>query len=370
MKPNNPFITIGYFGPEYFCDRKAETKKLLSALENDSNVTLISPRRYGKTGLIHNLFHELPKDYIPVYLDIYSLHDLSEFTREFASAITSAGDTAIEKLSKSVAQFFKSCRPTMIPQEQGMPKFSFDIAPGRAELTLREAFEYLKSREQRMVIAIDEFQQITEFPEPGTEALLRSLIQEVPWVRFIFAGSRHHLMGEMFLSAKHPFYNSTDILSLKPIDIEEYVRFAGGFFHERNLPFEDEVFRELYNRFDGITWYIQRVMKSIWSEGVGLKSSAQLDAAVHELVVDRETTFADLFSSQNEVAKRLLKAVASEVSVLEPTAAAFLSRHSLSASSVRSAISDLVARELLYRGESGYVVYDRLFGEWLRGFCA
>lgn len=368
MKPKNPFVTIGYYGPEYFCDRKAETRKLISAIENDSNVTLIAPRRYGKTGLIDNVFNQISKDWKTVYLDIYSTRNLSEFAKMFATAVTSAGDTTVEKAAKSVAQFFKSCRPTMTPQEDGMPKFSFDLAPSQAEPTLREAFEYLKSRERRMVIAIDEFQQILEYPEAGTEALLRSLIQEVPWVRFIFSGSRHHIMGEMFLTAKHPFYNSTDILSLNTIDRTEYAKFAGGFFVASGQQFDENVFNSLYDAFDGITWYVQRVLKGVWNNGEGLVDPGQYELVVDELVEDRASTFADLLASQNEVAKKLLLAIAREGIVTEPTSAQFLSKYSLCASSVRSAMEDLVSRDVVYCAETGYVVYERLFGKWLRKF--
>ena len=52
MKIANPFLTAGYAGPEYFCDRKAETEKLISNLDNDLNTTLLAPRRYGEEGVI------------------------------------------------------------------------------------------------------------------------------------------------------------------------------------------------------------------------------------------------------------------------------------------------------------------------------
>ena len=57
MSNRNPFLTSGYESPEYFCDRVAETKDLIEALENDRNVTLMAPRRYGKTGLVENVFY-------------------------------------------------------------------------------------------------------------------------------------------------------------------------------------------------------------------------------------------------------------------------------------------------------------------------
>ena len=61
---NNPFLVYGYDGPQYFCDRETETQDLLEALLNGRNVSLISPRRMGKTGLIHNLFYHLQSEHM------------------------------------------------------------------------------------------------------------------------------------------------------------------------------------------------------------------------------------------------------------------------------------------------------------------
>ena len=367
MKQNNPFVIVGYNGPEFFCDRERETAKLIAAIENDRNVTLIAPRRYGKTGLLHHVSRLMPKEYVGVYLDIFALKNLAEFARAFASAVVGSIDTPAEMAMSMIARFFKSCRPTVTPQEDGMPKFSFDVVPQHAAETIGETFEYLKRRDRRAVIAIDEFQQILEFPETGTEAMLRSHVQDVPWVRFIFAGSRHHLMGEMFLSAKHPFYQSTDIMSLDVIGRETYAEFAYSHFLSAGQPFSGDAFNSLYKRFNGITWYVQSVLNRIWQRGEGFVSAAQIDAVVDELVADRSLVFRDLYFSQNESSQRLLSAIASEGEAKGLLSGEFLQKHNLSAtSSVRSALKVLLRNDLVYRTENGYVVYDRIFGEWLR----
>lgn len=92
MKPKNPFVLRGYRGPEYFCDREAETRRIVSALENERNTTLMAPRRYGKTGLIRHVFGRLPDDYASVYVDIYATRNLAEFTQAFANAVIGALD--------------------------------------------------------------------------------------------------------------------------------------------------------------------------------------------------------------------------------------------------------------------------------------
>ena len=167
MKLNNPFLTAGYAGPDYFCDREKETEKLLAAIRNDRNVTLMAPRRYGKTGLISNVFARLPEGYTGVYLDIYSVRDLAGFTKALAGALFGSLETRMEKAMSVLAKFFKSCRPTATPQGDGTVKFSFDITPDNAETSLKEVFDYLRAHERRVVIAIDEFQQVREFPETG-----------------------------------------------------------------------------------------------------------------------------------------------------------------------------------------------------------
>ena len=43
----NPFLVYGYAGPDYFCDQKEDTQKLISALRNGRNITLMSPRSRG-----------------------------------------------------------------------------------------------------------------------------------------------------------------------------------------------------------------------------------------------------------------------------------------------------------------------------------
>lgn len=370
MKLNNPFVIRGYAGPEYFCDRDAETKKLLSALRNERDVTLIAPRRYGKTGLIHHVLGKLPRDTTGIYLDIFSQTDLKSFTKALASSVIGSLDSKVETALTNVGRFFKSCRPTVTPQAEGWPKFSFDVVDANAEATLAEIFAYLKSKDRRVVIAIDEFQQISEFPERGVEALLRSQIQLLPNVRFIFAGSRKHLMEEMFASPQRPFFQSTQILSLREIDSAAYETFARRFFEERGLPFESSPFQRIYRRFEGVTWYVQATLSRIWEMGEGLTNERIVDEAVRTLIEDNQLVYSDLLRTQNEGSRMLLKAVAREGKVAAVSAGAFVAKYGLkAASSAAFALEDLRKKELVYETAEGWIVYDRLFGEYLKSIA-
>lgn len=370
MKPNNPFLIAGYYSPEYFCDRKRETETIIDALDNGRNLTLAAPRRMGKTGLIKNSFYLLKKqepEIVTLYMDIYPTQNLTDFVHLFASTVLGALDSAPQKAMKRVGRFIKSIRPVFtFDQMTGTPKVTVDVAPANSETTLKELFEYLQSSDRRCYIAIDEFQQLTEYPEKGVEALLRSYIQFATNVNFIFAGSRQHVMREMFLSAKRPFYQSTQLLSIDSIAREEYYNFAAGFFGGQGREMDEETFGYIYDRFEGHTWYLQTILNRLYSyKDAPTKELA--DYAVGEIVDEYATAYETLLAAYTSSNVKLLKAIAKEGCVREVNAGEFITKYSLkAASSVNTSLKKLVDREMVYKSAEGYIVYDRLMAIWLR----
>ena len=220
---NNPFVVYGYKGAEYFCDRQKETEKMISSLHNERNITLVAPRRMGKTGLIHHVFHQMEEQYAEVkcfYLDIFATKNLEQMVQLMASEIIGKLDTVSQSALRKVQEFFSSWRPTLtIDELTGIPSFSLDLKPSEGKESLKRIFEYLKQSGKRCYIAIDEFQQILSYPEDGVEAMIRSYIQFLPNVYFVFSGSQQHMMQEMFLSANRPFFQSSLVLSLPCIGV-------------------------------------------------------------------------------------------------------------------------------------------------------
>lgn len=365
MKLKNPFVVHGYEGPRFFCDRKAETEKLHAAVANGRNVTLLAERRIGKTGLIRHLFERLRKEgeWATVYVDIFATSNLREFTAQFATSVIGSMDSRIDKAIVAAARFFKSFRPEVsVDAATGSPTVSFGIAPRSAEATLKECFDYLREK-GKCVVAIDEFQQIGTYPESGVEALLRSYVQFLPDTCFVFAGSRHHLMTEMFSSAKRPFYNSTQTIPLDRIDGDVYYEFAKArMSHVAELL--RPTFDLVYTMFDGITWYVQTVLNRLFERGSA--TAADVRSVIDELLQEKNWEYAALLKSMPTGAARLLKAVAAEGVAKSVTNATFMSAYSLRGpSSVHLSLKKLLEDELLYASEDGYVVYDRLFGFWL-----
>ena len=370
MKPNNPFLLSGYHSPEFFCDRESETGTILEALHNGRNVTLIAPRRMGKTGLIRHAFYKLKEqeaDIVTLYMDIYSTQSLGDFVRLFANTVLGKLDSAPQKAMSRISKFIRSCRPLFTLDEfTGMPQVTIDLSPTEEESTLKEIFDYLASSEKRCYIAIDEFQQIAEYQEKGVEALLRSYIQFLPNVNFIFAGSKQHVMQEMFMSSKRPFYQSTQLLTIDTIDKEKYAQFAMNHFAKHHTSLAEEVFYGIYEKFDGHTWYVQSLLNRLY----GYHRDVDMDLVEYankQIISELSYFYADLLTAYSAGHVRLLKAIAKEGCVKEILAGDFISRHRLrAASSVNSALKKLLENELVYPSENGYIIYDRFMGEWLR----
>lgn len=368
----NPFLITGYQGPTYFCDREHETSTLISAMKNGRNITLISPRRMGKTGLIKHAFYHIQQEEPSAacfYLDIFSTQNLAEFISLLGRTVLGKLDTFSQSAIKSLFSFFKSCRPVISADElTGMPSVTLDFVPERSEETLREIFSYLSLSGKECYIAIDEFQQIMEYPEKGVEALLRSYMQFTPNLHFIFSGSKKHLMESIFFSIKRPFYQSTQKLFLAPIPYAPYCDFARGFFHQQGKDLPEEMFTQLYQQVNGHTWYMQYLLNRLYSLPIQIITSDTIKAMMQDIITEEEYTFQTYLQLLTANQVQLLKAVAKEEKVCEINSAGFIKKYGLKgASSVNAALKVLLNKEFIQKEPEGYVVYDRFLAIWLRG---
>ena len=370
-KLENPFVYQGYEGPDYFCDRTEETENVISALKNGRNLTLISPRKIGKTGLIDHSFYQLKKDNknaICIYVDIFSTKNLQEFVETLGRAVIEDALEREKSFAAKVLDFFKGLRPTITPDLlTGMPTVSISVVPVQAEYTLKSIFSHLNGLNKPVYLAIDEFQQITEYPETGTEAMLRSYIQHIHHVKFIFSGSKKHLMEEMFCAPNRPFYQSTQLMSLEPLHEEIYYDFARKFFEAKKGSLSQQVFHNIYQRFDGYTWYLQAILNRLYEQEKKVETDQQAADAIlfHLNTMAPHYQMLTSFLTGNQFS--LLKAIALEGTIQQPLGNEFIKRYELpSTSSVKSALAVLLDKDLVYQTPEGYIVYDRFLGLWLK----
>ena len=368
---NNPFVVYGYKGPEYFCDRVAESNKICSALRNERNVTLVSPRRMGKTGLIHHVFNKMEtedKECKCFYIDIFATKNIEQFVQTLGSAVIGKLDSFSQSALRKIQEFFSAWRPAVtFDQLTGLPTVTLDIKQNEGNESLKQIFEYMKMSGKRCYIAIDEFQQIQNYSERGLEALLRSYIQFLPNVYFIFSGSHQHMMEEMFLSANRPFFQSSMVMSLGCIDFEEYMQFANRMIEGQNRTIGQETFQRIYDFAGGITWYVQAILHGIYEHPDRIVDNTLVDDVVKELVEEQSATFQNYCAWLTDNQYALLKAIAYEKSVKSPLAQHFIHSHRLPAtSSIKTALRTLEDKMLVSRSANdGYSVSDKLFALWL-----
>ena len=366
----NPFITSGYVSPEYFCDRENETRQLVQNIQGHSHTVLISPRRMGKTGLIEHCFNQevIKNDYHTFFLDIYSTMNLNDFVFLLGNRICRSLKTKDKQLMEMFVKVVKSIQFTIGFDEAGMMNGSFGLGDIKdSQKSLEEIFQYLEEAKRPCVVAIDEFQQIEKYPEKNVEALLRTYIQHCNNSTFIFAGSQRHIIQNMFASASKPFYNSSNMMSLAPIAKEKYVEFAVRMFAIFGKVCAPEYIDNLYDTLEGHTWYMQAVLYLAFYMTDKKCSPTIINEALIKRVTDNEDVFESMYYGLSERQRSTLKAVAAEGKAKQTQSVAFIKKYGLtSASSVQSAIRQLMDKDLVTTEKGSYRVDDRFFGFWLK----
>lgn len=370
MLQNNPFLTEGYLSPEYFCDRVEETALLTRHLTNGCNVALIAPRRMGKSGLIYNCFNEeeIRNNYHCIYIDIYETKNLNEFVYVMGKGILRELKSQGRKVWESFLNIMQSLKSTITFDINGNPEWNVGLGDiASPDITLDEIFEYLNHADKPCIVAIDEFQTIAGYPEKTVEAALRKRIQNCHNAKFVFSGSKRHMMALMFASESRPFYNSSSIMGLEPINKEAYFDFANHHLSKINRSIFHEAFDWIYQSFDGITWYIQYILNMLYTHAISESTITTEDAkSVMTVILSHHRfVYESLLFQLSPKQKQVLLAIANEGNATGVTSQAFLQKYKLGSSTVQGAIKVLTERDFISYDNDSYQVSDRFFREWI-----
>ena len=369
----NPFVLRPYENAELFCDREKETKDIIDDLQNGVNVTLISPRRYGKTGLIYHVFDELSKNRPSMtlcYCDVYSADDLEGFVKLLSESIVA--NVKEESLIKKFFSFFSGIRPLVsYDPVSGSPQVSITYQnEGQKLATLKSLFDFLGCQKKIFVIAFDEFQIIRNFKGVNMEALLRTYIQPLKNVRFIFCGSQKHIMTDMFVNEKNPFYESTHIVYLDKIKRELYGEFIKKLFGMGNRRIDDESVDFILEWTRCHTFYVQYLCHRLYRNCKKNVSLGDVRRACAEILDEGVNGFLERRNLLTDKQWRFLKAVAKEGTVSQPTSGDFVNKYKLgTGAAVKRVLESLIEKELLLEsltldGKS-YCVYNVFLSRWL-----
>ena len=368
----NPFVITGYEGAHYFCDRVSELDMLQREVANGCNVALVATRRMGKSGLIYHYFSQpsIQEQYYTFFIDIYDTQSLREFvqklSREILMRLKPYGARALQRFWDTM----RSLQPGISFSPMGEPSFNVQIGDIQAgDETLDEIFRYLELADKPCIVAIDEFQQINNFPEKNIEAKLRTYVQQSHNAQFIFSGSQRHTMSAMFMNASRPFYQSVSIMHLGSINVDVYDVFAKSLFREGRRVLNDGVTSAVYEISRGVTWYTQKLFNTLYMNTIEGNACAieDVELALDYILKTHSYSYEEVLFRLPEKQKMVLIALAKNGPTKSVTSAAFVKQYSLqSASTVQSALRGLLEKDFVTLEQGEYFVYDIFMAHWLK----
>ena len=368
----NPFLIKGYISSNYFCDRENETEKIISAIENGRDLTLISLRRMGKTGLIHHVVNqnEIKSIYNVIYCDIYQATNLAEMTQIFGNAVFNQLEKTSDRMLKKLKQFFSGIAPSItINPITLQTDIDFRIENNeQAEMTIQQIFSMIDKSRKPTVLVFDEFQQIDKFHEKNVEAILRTHIQQMNNIHLIYSGSSKHILSAMFSDRDRPFYQSTQLMELGKINADSYITFIKKKFASGRIKITAESAQEILNLTRNHTYYVQYLCNRLYESGKSITEETIIEK-LSTILQENEAYYYGYRNLLTEQQYSLLKAIGKDDGVAQPSSKEFITKHKLgTTSTINSAIKSLLNKELIFREENKYKVYDVFFSLWLKMF--
>ena len=378
MEPENPFTYGEIVGAGAFADRDDERERLSRDLAAGQKVFLISPRRYGKSSLVRDVLRGLARQNIlTVAVTVASSSSYLGFLESYAQALIAA-DTPASRLRRWAGELLQVVRPELRFDADPMGKSRFALAfPSvrTARDTARLAAEVFAlpgriaaARQQRMAIALDEFQAIASFNGGSVEHALRAAVQDQRAVGYVFAGSEPSLM-ERRLGPRRPFYKAGPVMRLEKIDEALFADFLDGQFVASGMRPEAGLGAAIVDLAANVPYDVQRLAHETWDDlkAAGRKTVmlADLHATLTRLLGQQHTIFEESWQRLTLPQRAVLRALVLEDG-RELMSADVRTRHRLPGSStVQAALAALVRQDIVMKEGSRYLASDSLYRQWV-----
>lgn len=368
-----PFIFGRIATDENFTDREKETEHLVNNFESLINTVIISPRRWGKSSLVHraaDIAMCADKNIRICTIDLFNVKTEEQFYTVLAQKLIQGTSSRWEEAVENAKKFFSRL----------VPKISVGAGPG-SEISIDFDWEEMKSNPDeildlseriaeakgvKIVVCIDEFQNIAEFEDPlFFQRRLRAHWQRHKKVSYCLYGSKRHMMMEVFTDSSMPFYKFGDIFFLNKIDTEHFIPFITERFSSTGKSITEDASRNIVSLADNHPYYVQQLSQLSW-----LRTSGQCDVetvvkAHLSLVEQLSLLFSNLMETLTFQQTCYLHAlIAGEKSI---TSAETMYRYHISSATAASrSLKTLIKKDILDSTSGEISFQDPIFEYWLR----
>lgn len=369
---NKPFVFGVAASGDNFTDREHETARLLTNFRSGVNTVLISPRRWGKTSLVRKVCRLAQTDELKiVYLDIFSCRSDADFYDAFASAVLKQTSTKVEEWMENIRQFLSRISPKISLGADPAADFSFslELTPKREDIDeiLQLPEKIAEKKGCRIVVCIDEFQQIGEFKDSKTfQKRLRSVWQLQKHVSYCLFGSKKHLMNELFERKSLPFYKFGDAIYLQKIATADWVGYIRSRFEATGKSIPAELAEEICRRVDNHSSYVQQLAWLVWTRTGKETTRQELEAAFQDIIDQNTPLFEKQTESLTSFQMNFLRAIIDGVHS-EFTTQEVMRKYQLGSSANVSIIKRaLIKKELIEIDKRKAVIPDPIMKVWLQ----
>ena len=267
-----PFIFGKIATEKNFTDRETETANLVQSFTSLINTIIISPRRWGKSSLVNKaakLAMEQDRKLRICHVDLFNVRNEVHFYSLLAQKVIAATSTKWEEAVESAKSFFSHLVPKISigsdPTNEVSIDFDWESIKQNPDEVLDLAEKIAKKKGVKIVICVDEFQNISGFTDPDYfQKKLRSHWQQHQNVAYCLYGSKRHMMMEVFTNSSKPFYKFGNLMFLDKIDTPCLVEFFNTRFSETGKTITEDAANLIVKLVDNHPYYAQQLAQLSW----------------------------------------------------------------------------------------------------------
>lgn len=371
-KMKRPFIYGMSVDGDNFTDRELETRRLKLNFENGINSIIISPRRMGKTSLVKRVAEQITDPQFKViYMDIYKCRTEYDFYEKFAASIIESTVTKMDQMLETAKEFIMSITPKISFNPEPNTEFSLSLGitpkANSPEEILSLPERIAQKRGIHIIVCIDEFQQIGEFPDSITvQKRLRSIWQHQRRTSYCLFGSKKHLMSKLFYSRSLPFYQFGEMLFLKKIPTEKWVPFIVSRFASVGKQISEPLATKICTTVDNYSAYVQQLAWNVLAVSSDTVTEESFLEGLEETLAQVSPLFVEqtlqLTTYQLNFIRALCSGYNKDFGKKEVTSQFNLGTRS----NLEKLQKAIVEREIADYDETGYSLTDPLFKIWFK----